>query len=78
LQLHQQAVLAFAVEVGVPFSNNLAERALRPAKVKQKISGCVRTITGAVIYARLLAIISTWKKQHFPVCTHLSILFSAN
>lgn len=76
LQLHQQAVLAFASEVGVPFSNNLAERALRPAKVKQKISGCFRTITGAAIYARLLGILSTWKKQHLPVFTQLALLFN--
>lgn len=31
---HQAAVLAFGFKVGVPFTNNQAERDLRPAKVK--------------------------------------------
>ena len=39
LQQHEAAVLRFALEEGVPFTNNQAERDLRPLKVKQKISG---------------------------------------
>jgi transposase len=55
--------LAFALVEGVPFTNNLAERDLRPAKVKQKVSGGFRTVQGAEVYARLQAIISTCRKQ---------------
>jgi len=46
-------VLAFAFNKHVPFTNNLAERDIRPAKVKQKISNCFRTTNGADIYARI-------------------------
>ena len=49
----KNAVLAFAFNKEVPFTNNLAERDIRPAKVKQKISNCFRTFKGAEIYARI-------------------------
>lgn len=47
LTKHQQAVLAFAQHEEVPFTNNLAERDIRPWKTKLKVSGCFRTTTGA-------------------------------
>lgn len=34
LQQYEESVLAFALVAGVPFINSLAERDLRPAKVK--------------------------------------------
>ena len=63
LKNHENAVLAFALVECVPFTNNQAERDLRPAKVKQKVSGCFRTEHGAKVYARLQAAISTCRKQ---------------
>jgi transposase len=42
LQKHEAAVLLFAKEGHVPFTNNRAERDLRMGKVKQQISGCFR------------------------------------
>ena len=38
LQRYENGVLGFAFEANTPFTNNQAERDLRPAKVKQKIS----------------------------------------
>lgn len=63
LILHQAAVLAFAFERGVPFSNNQAERDLRGVKVKQRVSGCFRTESGAAVYARISGFVSTMRKQ---------------
>lgn len=76
LKEHEDAVLAFALVEGVPFTNNQAERDLRPAKVKQKVSGCFRTEGGAKVYARLQAVISTCRKQERNVFGVLRNLFA--
>jgi transposase len=60
---YEEAVLRFMNDHRVPFTNNLAERDLRMAKVRQKISGCFRSFDGARIYARLRSYVSTVKKQ---------------
>jgi transposase len=73
---HEDAILAFALVEGVPFTNNQAERDLRPAKVKQKVSGCFRTDRGAKVYARLQAVISTCRKQERNVFVILRNLFA--
>ena len=71
----QDAVLAFAFNKEVPFTNNLAERDIRPAKVKQKISNCFRTFTGAEIYARIEGFVSTARKQNRNVYSELCDTF---
>jgi len=76
LQQYEEAVLAFALVEGVLFTNNLAERDLRPAKVKQKVSGCFRTSHGANVYARLQAVISTCRKQGRNVFSTLRDIFA--
>jgi transposase len=76
LRTHQDGVLAFALEAGVPFTNNQAERDLRPSKVKLKVSGDFRTVEGARVYARIQAVISTFRKQGESVFARLRELFS--
>ncbi|CAK0771485.1 hypothetical protein CCP3SC1_630002 [Gammaproteobacteria bacterium] len=77
LRTYENGVLAFALEAGVPFTNNQAERDLRPAKVKLKVSGGFRTADGARVFARLQAVISTFRKQGENIFTRLRELFSS-
>lgn len=60
---HKDAVLAFAKYQEVPFTNNQAERDIRPCKVKQKVSTSFRTTQGAEIYARIQGFVSTLRKH---------------
>ncbi|NLF57585.1 MAG: IS66 family transposase [Candidatus Hydrogenedens sp.] len=63
LDAHRDAALRCLREPGVPFTNNLAERDIRMVKLRQKTSGCARTLTGAQVFARLRSYISTALKQ---------------
>lgn len=63
LSKNQDAVLSFAFHQDLPFTNNQAERDLRPVKTKQKVSACFRTIAGANHYARIQGFVSTIRKQ---------------
>ena len=52
-------ILRFARDWSVPYTNNTAERAIRCARVKEKVSGCFRTKSGADDFARVLSFISS-------------------
>ena len=69
-------MLAFAFNQNVPFTNNLAERDIRPVKIKQKTSNCFRTINGAEIYARIQGFVSTARKHNRNVFAELSTTFA--
>lgn len=73
---HSNAVLAFAEYEAVPFSNNQAERDIRPIKTKQKVAGCFRSSEGADRYARIQGFISTCRKHQLNVFNELRALCS--
>jgi len=56
---HEEAVLLFARDSHVAFTNNRAERDLRMAKVKQKVSGCFRNEKYAHAYCRISSYLQT-------------------
>ena len=59
LNKYESAVLLFAEDSHVPFTNNRAEQDLRMAKVKQKVSGCFRSQLYAHAYCRISSYIQT-------------------
>jgi transposase-like protein len=68
LNKYEPAVLLFAKDPQVAFTNNRAERDLRMAKVKQKVSGCFRTEQYAHAYCRISSYLQTMKaKGHNPL-----------
>jgi transposase len=68
LKKYETAVLLFAKEPHVPFTNNRAERDLRMAKVKQKVSGCFRAEVYAKAYCRISSYLQTMaNKGHNPL-----------
>ena len=56
-------VLLFARDLSVPFTNNQAERDVRPTKTQLKISGCHRSQTTARAWLRVRGYISTVRKH---------------
>ena len=68
LQKYESAVLLFAKNSEVSFTNNRAEQDIRMAKVKQKVSGCFRSETYANAYCRISSYLQTMEsKAHNPL-----------
>jgi transposase len=78
LRQHADAVLLFIREPSVPFTNNLGERAVRMPKVKQKISGCFRTLDGAQNFAVIRSCLDTLRKQGHGMLEVLRRAFTGN
>lgn len=63
LRIYADDVWRFATDHHVPFTNHLAEQAVRMPKVKQKISGSFRTKNGADTFCVIRSYLATMHKQ---------------
>jgi len=67
LLARQDDYLRFTTDLTVPMDNNAAEREIRMIKVRQKVSGCLRTLSGAEAFCALRSYLATARKHdtHF-------------
>jgi transposase len=63
LSTRKSDVLRFLTDPRVPFTNNLAERDGRMMKLRQKISGGLRSEDGTKDFAVIRSLLSTARKQ---------------
>jgi len=60
---YEDMILRFAADLTVPFTNNCAERAVRPVKIQQRTSGgCWRTLQGLTDFAVVHSYLDTATK----------------
>ena len=76
LKDHESAVLLFAKESHVAFTNNRAERDLRMSKVKQKVSGCFRNREFAEAYCRISSYLQTMANRGYNPLVAIQLALS--
>lgn len=70
----QSDYLRFATDFRVPFDNNAAEREIRMVRLREKVSGCLRTIAGAEDFAAIHSYLATAAKHGIGVLHALTEL----
>ena len=70
----KDSIFTFLDNPDVPYDNNASERAVRPAKTKQKVAELFRTFLGAEAYAVMYSIIDTAKKQAVSPFNELQLI----
>jgi transposase len=74
---YEDMILRFAVDLTVPFTNNCAERAVRPIKVQQRTSGgSWRTLQGLIDFAIVHSYLDTATKWGIDKLDALHQLFA--
>ncbi len=61
-----------------PFTNNRAERDIRMAKVKQKISGCFQNTQYAAAYCRISSYLQSMANQGYNPLAAIQIALNGN
>ena len=72
---HKDWIFTFMSYPDVPPDNNSSERAIKAAKLKDKVSGGFRSVLGANRFAQLLSLTQTLRKQQLPILPTLTAIF---
>lgn len=72
---HKEWIFTFMAYPDVPPDNNSSERAIKAAKLKDKVSGGFRSELGASRFAQLLSLTQTLRKQKLPILPTLTAIF---
>jgi transposase len=73
----EDMILRFATDLAVPFTNNAAERAVRPVKIQQRTSGGAwRTLQGLIDFAVVQSYLDTATKWSLDKLDVLRALFT--
>jgi transposase len=75
MQAREDDYLRFARDLRVPFSNNEAERAIRMSKLRIKISGCMRSMTGAEEFCAIRSYLATAARHGISALAALTQAF---
>jgi transposase len=75
---YRTEITRFAENFAVPFDNNQAERDVRNAKVKMKVSGGFRSNEGAKNFAKISSVIGTATKQGLSAFKTVSDIFAGS
>jgi transposase len=67
--------LRFARDLRVPFSNNAAEQSIRMCKLRIKISGCMRSMTGAEEFCAIRSYLATAARHGIGALEALTTAF---
>jgi transposase len=73
---HRSALLLFLERDDVPPTNNASEQALRNSVIYRKVTGGFRTTWGANLYANLLSILETARRQARSIFDTLTSVFT--
>ena len=76
VQKRKDNYLLFMRDYSIPFTNNRAEAALRPEKIKQKVSGMFRSWGGVLTHVNIRSFIATAKKREKNVFTSVKKIFA--
>lgn len=77
-ETHKKPILAYMYDLDVGFTNNQAERDLRPVKLHRKISSCFKSQAGAERFATVRSYLSTTRKHDVPAIDALTRLFNGD
>lgn len=73
---HRSALLLFLTRHDVPPTNNASEQALRNSVIYRKVTGGFRTAWGATLYANLLSILESARRQSRSIFDILTSVFT--